>query len=121
MEREGAAFSSPASTGASAMRRYTWSLLGTLAVAAATLAQGTAPPPAVPPAGANDLNGVLRGWEKAMTDLKSFAVTIDRGTVDKVLGAGDQFKGYALFRKEGTRARLELAKVNNPKVFEKYI
>ena len=78
------------------------------------------------PAGKETLDTVLAGWEKAMTDLQSFACVVERETLDKALGARDEHKGYAMFMKaqvksDGSRARLELTKVSNPKIFEKYI
>jgi TIGR03009 family protein len=103
------------------MRKFGWSVLGVLAVATGALAQGAVPPP-----GQDNLDTALRGWEKAMTDLKSFAVVIDRSTHDKALNTKDEFKGHALFikgatKQAGSRARLELYKANNPKVYEKYV
>ncbi len=73
-----------------------------------------------------NLDTVLRGWEKAMTDLQSFVSEVQRTTLDKALNARDEHKGYAMFMKPapkdaGSRARLEMAKVSNPKIFEKYI
>ena len=99
------------------MRVFAYSVIGLVAVALTAWAQ--------PPAQEN-LDTVLRGWEKAMTDLRSFVAVVERTTLDKALGAKDEHKGYAMFMKavtknDGSRARLELAKVSNPKVFEKYI
>src|SRR6266849_5397884 len=73
-----------------------------------------------------NLGTVLKGWEKAMTDLKSFVAVVERTTLDKALNAEDKHKGYAMFVKatgkdENSRARLELAKVTKTSVFEKYI
>src|SRR5438093_227405 len=73
-----------------------------------------------------NLDTVLRGWEKAMTDLQSFVSVVERSTLDKAFGQRDEHKGYAMFLKptvkdDGSRARLEMAKVSNPKIFEKYI
>jgi TIGR03009 family protein len=99
------------------MRVFAYSVIGLLTAALTASAQ--------PPAQEN-LDTVLRGWEKAMTDLKSFYAVVERTTLDKALGAKDEHKGYAMFMKaaakdDASRARLELTKVNNPKVFEKYI
>jgi TIGR03009 family protein len=99
------------------MRVFAYSVIGMMAVALTASAQ--------PPAQEN-LETVLRGWEKAMTDLKSFVAVVERTTLDKALGARDEHKGYAMFmraanKKDASRARLELAKVGNPKVFEKFI
>jgi TIGR03009 family protein len=99
-----------------AMRTVAFSAITFLAVALSASAQ---------PAQEN-LDTVLRGWEKAMTDLNTFVAVVERTTLDKALGAKDEFKGYAMFVKpagknDGCRARLELAKVSNTKVFEKYI
>ena len=90
------------------MRLFTYALVGLLIVSAAVSAQ---PAP-------ENLDTVLQGWEKAMTDLKSFVAVVDRVTLDKALGAKDEHKGYAMFMKPN-RARLELGKVANPKIFEK--
>src|SRR6266852_7821095 len=73
-----------------------------------------------------NLGTVLKGWEKAMTDLKNFVAVVERTTLDKALNAEDKHKGYAMFVKatgkdENSRARLELAKVTKTSVFEKYI
>ena len=38
------------------------------------------------PAGKETLDTVLHGWEKAMTDLQSFACVVQRKTLDKALG-----------------------------------
>jgi TIGR03009 family protein len=101
------------------MRVFAYAMLGVFAFTMNVSAQGAAPP--------ENLDSVLRGWEKAMTDLKSFAAVVERDTLDKALQARDQYKGYAMFLKataaknDSSRARLELAKINNPKVFEKYI
>ncbi len=78
------------------------------------------------PAAKENVDAVLRGWEKGMTDLQSFACVVHRKTLDKALGSRDEHKGFAMFMKaqvkdDGARARLELAKVSNTKVFEKYI
>ena len=99
------------------MRVFACSLIGLLIIAASMSAQ---------PSPAEDLDSVLRGWEKAMTDLKSFVAVVERTTLDKALGAKDDHKGYAMFMKpalkeDGSRARLEMAKVSNTKIFEKYI
>jgi TIGR03009 family protein len=95
------------------MRRFGYCLIGLLAVAAPAPAQ-------------ENLDTVLRGWEKSMTDLKNFVCEVNRESLDKALQAKDTFKGYAMFVKpatknDGSRARLELAKTTNAKVFEKYI
>lgn len=99
------------------MRAIGLSLICVLTMSLAALAQ--------PPAQEN-LDTVLRGWEKAMTDLQSFVSVVERTTLDKALNARDQHKGYAAFMKaankdDGSRARLEMAKVTNTKIFEKYI
>jgi TIGR03009 family protein len=99
------------------MRVFAYTAIGMLALALAASAQTPAP---------ETLDSVLRGWEKSMTDLRSFIAVVERTTLDKALGAKDEHKGYAMFLKatnknDASRARLELAKVSNPKVFEKYI
>ncbi len=102
------------------MRSTVCSILALLSTALLTSAQGVAPPRV------ENLDTVLHGWEKAMTDLRSFAAVVDRETLDKALQTKDQFKGYAMFLKaankdDNSKARLELAKPSNPAVFEKYI
>ena len=103
------------------MRILTYSAIMLLTTAILTFAQGVGQPPAK-----ESVDTVLRGWEKAMTDLQSFACVVHRKTLDKALGSRDEHKGYAMFMKAapketGSRARLELTKVSNPKIFEKYI
>jgi TIGR03009 family protein len=95
------------------MRAFAGSILCILLTAATASAQ-------------ESLDTVLRGWEKAMTDLKSFVAVCERDTLDKALQTRDHFKGYAMFLKptakeDGSRARLEMSKVSNAKIFEKYI
>ncbi len=97
-----------------------WGLVG----AGPVFAQGAMQP--ITPQEEAALNQILRGWEKSMTDLRSFITKIDRESLDKALQAKDQYKGFAIFLKanvkdDQSRARLELAKVSNPAVFEKYI
>src|SRR4051794_11993196 len=77
------------------------------------------------PAAKEDLGSVLAGWEKAMTDLKSFVAEAERKTLEKNLGAEDKHTGYAMFMKaanknESSRARLEMVKTGKAEVFEKY-
>ena len=103
------------------MRVLAIAMFGLLVAALAVSAQGVAP---VAPK--ENLDTALRGWEKAMTDLKSFVCVVQRKTLDKALGARDEHKGYAMFlapttKDGGSRARLELGKISNPKIFEKYI
>jgi TIGR03009 family protein len=97
------------------MRVFAYAVIGLLAVSLTAPAQQP-----------ETLDTVLRGWEKAMTDLTSFYSKVERTTLDKALGARDEHKGYAMFVKaankdDASRARLELTKTTNPKVFEKYI
>src|SRR5436309_7237507 len=103
------------------MRIFTYSTVVVLTAALLASAQVVGQPQAK-----ENLDTVLRGWEKAMTDLQSFACVAQRKTLDKALGTRDEFGGYAMFMKpqvkgDGSRARLELTKVNNAKIFEKYI
>src|ERR1043166_2801743 len=73
-----------------AMRVATCSLLGVLFLAMSASAQQ------------ESIDSVLRGWEKAMSNLDSFVAKVDRKTVDIALGgAVDEFKGYAMFQKTG--------------------
>jgi TIGR03009 family protein len=90
-------------------------------VLAGVIAVSASPQPAK-----DDLMSALKGWEKAMTDLKSFVAVVDRTSLDKQLNVKDDYKGYAMFVKgtgkdEQSRARLELAKTAKVEVFEKYI
>ncbi|MBI2807827.1 MAG: TIGR03009 domain-containing protein [Planctomycetes bacterium] len=103
------------------MRIFGLTILVSLAITVVVGAQGFQQPRPQ-----ENLDTVLGGWEKAMTDLQSFVAVVERTTLDKALGARDQHKGYAMFLKalgkqDGTRARLEMAKVTNPKIFEKYL
>jgi len=98
------------------MRTFGFALLGLLTTALLATGQPAA----------ENLDSVLRGWEKAMTDLQSFVCVVERQTLDKQLGARDEHKGYAMFLKpaakdDGARAYLEMAKVAKPEIFEKYI
>ncbi len=103
------------------MRILSLALVLCLVVVLTASGQGVAQPQS-----AADLDAVLRGWEKGMTDLRTFVADVNRTTLDKSLGARDEFQGYAMFKKaEGaaatSRARLELAKVKNTNLFEKFI
>lgn len=93
------------------MRHLVLSLLIVLALAFTTQAQ--------------DVATVLRGFEKATGDLQSLYVETKRTTIDKALGAKDIYTGYAIIAnadgKVGARTRLQLSKVGNPDVFEKFI
>ncbi|HZZ77514.1 MAG TPA: TIGR03009 domain-containing protein [Gemmataceae bacterium] len=106
------------------MRVLAFSLVALLGVAAPIFAQAGAPQ--MTKQEADYLNAVLMGWEKSMTELRSFITEVERETLDKSVQSKDQFKGYALFLKANvkdsqSRARLELANVKKPQVFEKYI
>src|SRR5688572_14141885 len=102
------------------MRSFGCSMIGLLMLTASSFAQGP------PPAAKDPLDGVLGGWEKAMTDLRSFVVVVDRTTIDKSLQTKDDYKGFALFAKatakdSGSKARIQLEKTTNKNIFEKYI
>lgn len=102
------------------MAKFAFSVIGVLVLGTMASSQGP------PPTAQDNLDLVLRAWEKAMTDLKSFQVIVDRTTLDKSFKTEDKFKGYALFVKApakdaGSRARIEMAKTTNPKIYEKYI
>lgn len=89
-------------------------------IATTAAAQAVAQPPAP-----ETLDTVLRGWEKAMGDLQSFACVAKRITTDRVVNAIDEYQGYAMFMKPQAnggmpRARLELAKEKSEN-FEKVI
>src|SRR5437660_589497 len=113
--------------GERAMRVFAYAFLAFgafWAAAAPVFAQGAMQP--ITPQEEAALNQILRGWEKSMTDLRSFVTKVDRESLDKALQAKDQYKGFAVFLKanvkdDQSRARLELAKVSKPDVFEKYI
>jgi TIGR03009 family protein len=122
------------------MRNFAYAVVAILALAVPVFAQG-APQPAAPkpltPQEENYLDSVLKGWEKSMTELRSFATKVHRASHDKALQAQDTYGGYALFLKANvkddlSRARLELIKQvpekkdkKNEKpadpIFEKYI
>ena len=75
---------------------------------------------------AENLDTVLRDWQKAMTEAKTFVAEVQRTTEDKAFGVKDEYKGYILLMKTNNAlglplARLEVAKVTNANVFEKYI
>jgi TIGR03009 family protein len=78
------------------------------------------------PAQPENVDAVLRGWEKAMIDLQSFACEARRTTTDKTFNTVDEFRGYAMFMKplvkgDTPRARLQLHNVKNTETFEKVI
>ena len=105
------------------MRVLCFSMLGVLATALVGLAQNVATPPQAP---AEDLDQVLRAWEKAMTDLKSFSCVIERKSFDKPLQERDEYTGYAKYvklnnKKDGIRACYKLHKVKNPDIYDKYV
>lgn len=106
------------------MRVFAFAVVALGMLALPVCAQGPMKP--ITPQEEAALNQILRGWEKSMTDLRSFITKVDRESLDKALQAKDQYKGYAAFLKanvkdDQSRARLELAKVNKSEVFEKYI
>jgi TIGR03009 family protein len=99
------------------MRVFSYTVVALAALAGPVFAQGPMQP--ITPQEQAALDQVLRGWEKSMTDLRSFITKVDRESLDKALQAKDQYKGYAIFLKanvkdDQSRARLELAKVTNP-------
>src|ERR1700692_1738245 len=75
-----------------AMRVIALSLVGLLALTVSASAQQQ-----------ETIGTVLRGWEKAMTDLNSFVAKVGRSTLDKALNARDEFKGYAMFQKPANK------------------
>ncbi len=74
---------------------------------------------------AQNVDLILRGWEKATNDLQNFHADTKRTTIDKALGAKDIFAGQMTIQntdgKVGARARMQLSKVGNPDVSEKFI
>ncbi len=99
------------------MRVFAYAVVALGALAGPALAQGAMQP--ITPQEQVALDQILRGWEKSMTDLRSFIAKVDRESLDKALQAKDHYKGYAIFLKanvkdDQSRARLELAKVTNP-------
>lgn len=118
------------------MRVFAYAVIALAALAGQVVAQGAMQP--ITPQEQIALDSILRGWEKSMTDLRSFITKVDRESLDKALQAKDQYKGFAIFLKanvkdDQSRARLELAKVTPqdknkadknkevPLIFEKYI
>lgn len=77
------------------------------------------------PSAQDEIGDILRRWEKATGDLTSFHADVKRTTVDKALGAKDEFTGHAMFSrpngKNGTQARLHLNKTGKAEVFERYL
>ncbi len=105
------------------MRAIRLSLPGLLLAAATAVAQPGAAPPANPDP---MLEGTLAGWEKAMTELTSFAAKCTRVRVDKSINFAETFEGPAYFvkstgPKDHSRAYLELKNKKKPEVFEKYV
>jgi TIGR03009 family protein len=75
--------------------------------------------------GQENLDNVLRAWEKSMTDLKNFTCVVQRESLDKALQIKEINKGYAMFvkatnPKDGSRAKLHTMNLST-KVEEKYI
>ena len=106
------------------MRVFYISLCAVLVAALAGLARNPAPPRQ--PAAAESLEDVLRDWEKAMTELKSFACEIERKSFDKPVDTRDEHRGYFMFLKannkeDGIRARYKLHKATNPKIYDEYV
>ena len=106
--------------------RIWWPIPSLLISAAVVLAQTPGTPPAAPANADQMLDRVLAGWEKAMTDLRSFEADCDRVSLDKAFNTLDTFEGKALFLKgvgpnQPSRASLKLDKKNQPQVYEKYI
>jgi TIGR03009 family protein len=102
------------------MRLFGCCSIGLLAVALAASGQGVAQP-----SGQENLDGVLRAWEKSMTDLKNFTCVVEREDLDKALQIKDMSKGYAMFLKaanpkDGSRAKLHMQNIRT-KMEEKYI
>src|SRR6266852_2268512 len=105
------------------MRVLGFSIIGVMASALAGLAQNGVPLPQAP---AGDLDKVLRGWEKAMIDLRSFACDIERKSFDKPLQTRDEYTGHAKYMKlnnkeNGIRIYYKLHKVKNPEIYDKYV
>lgn len=103
------------------MRRFGSGLIAVLAFTFAGLGQGVVPQPAA----RGDVDSVLRGWEKAMTDLHNFTCIAECQTLDKALGSTDTDKGYAMYMKptnpaDGSRAKLVLMNLKT-RVEKKYI
>jgi TIGR03009 family protein len=77
--------------------------------------------PAQPP---EKLDAVLRGWEKALVDMRTFVVAIQRINEDKALGVRDTYDGFAMIEKTpqngGLRARFKLVKSTNKDLFEEF-
>ena len=90
------------------MRLFAYCSIGLLAVALAASTPGVAQTPPQ-----ENLDTVLRGWEKSMTDLKNFFCIVKQESLDKALQTTDKSEGYAMFLKatnpkDGSRAKLVL-------------
>jgi TIGR03009 family protein len=73
-----------------------------------------------------DLDTVLRAWEKATREVKSLTCVLEREVIDKALSSKQTQKGFAMFlRAKGSedenRFRYELISVANPKASDKFI
>ncbi len=76
------------------------------------------------PAVQDDVDAVLRGWEKAMNEAPSFAAVVNRKTVDALIN--EEFAGYVILKmdapkKGAIQARLDLTNAKNKNSFEKII
>jgi TIGR03009 family protein len=98
------------------MRLFGYCSIGLVAIVLAASAQAP---------GQENLDMVLRAWEKSMTDLKNFTCVVERESLDKALQIKEMNKGYAMFLKaanpkDGSRAKLHTMNLAT-KVEEKYI
>ena len=88
------------------MRLIGYCSFGLLAIVLTASTPGVAQQPTQ-----ENLDTVLRAWEKSMTDLKNFTCVVERESFDKALQAKDESKGYAMFLKttspkDGSRAKM---------------
>jgi TIGR03009 family protein len=107
--------------------RSIWPGLLTLLVVPILAAAG---PPQAPPAQPQPqpeqmLDGTLLNWEKAMTKLDRFEVTVRRTTADKTFGSIETYEGSAKFLKSAqgqpSRAILEIVNKKDPSKYEKFL
>ena len=83
----------------------------------------------VPQVGAqqrDELDQVLRAWEKATREVKSLSCIVERETLDKALQDKSVATGFAMFLRakaadDVNRFRIELTSVAEPKVSQKFI
>ncbi len=108
------------------MRPY-WLALSGFLLGTAVLAQQPASAPSTPPANsppdapnAARLDQLLQRWEQEMKNVQTLSAEMVRKDLDKTRGATEEFSGTAKYMKPNL-ALLEMAKKDNPNVYEKYL